>query len=243
MPVPIHTLHLPTLSYRSRSEFLALRQRFVVESALQNSESYLRNGCNASHFHKAGKDTGFGVPLIHIIDKSGLFTLRAYGQEAVRTLQFWRMETERRHPHVFTSSFSQDEMYLLDENQAATTYQSQNYIPFSKCGIADGYFMDLEKTEIDPKSALQSRLIGNLRTFFRNLGVSDNGMDTRFRIMRYPTKAEDYIALYSGGKSIYKKAFALRVETNLLLPHYFSLGQNVGYGCGVFERCFNKTRI
>lgn len=236
--IPIYTLSLPAIIYGSRLDFLDVRQRLIIEPTLSNQELFLKNGANALHFHKDKQQNDFGCPLIHIFDLDGLFTMRAYGNEAAKTLMIWEQWVAHEHPFLLKSRVLSEEFFSLEQLDTIVTYSTTNWVPFSKCEKRDGYFYDAEKPTRDIENVLGKRLMGNLRTFLNNLGISDNGMQTYFSLQEYPQKNADYSALKSRGKSLYKKAFEIKVETNLRLPLIFSLGQNVGYGCGLFRRKF-----
>ena len=234
--VPIYTLHLPAFRFDNRIEFLDIRQRMIIEPVLRQKSLFLQHGCDATLFHKDSNDPGFGTPLIHVIDKDKLFTLRAYGKEAVKTLQFWKEWTFHTNPAWLTSALICHEEFVLEESLKKMVYRSDNYIPFNKCATIGDYFTDAEKPTAAFKDVFQCRLIGNLRTFLKNIGADDNGMRTRFELLEYPAVGYEYPALKRKGKEIFKKAFKIQIETNILLPLFFSLGQNTAYGCGLFNR-------
>jgi hypothetical protein len=234
--VPVYTLQLPVLRFDNRVRFLDIRQRQVVEPALRNKALFSENGCDVTLFHKDGDEQKFGTPLIHIMDMQQLFTLRAYGARAVQTLQCWQEWTSKTNPAWLKSAVISREEFALETDAGRAVYETDNYIPFSRCTAIGEYFIDAGKPHADSKQVLQSRLTGNLRTFLNNLGISDRGMNTLFEMQLYPRQPSDYPALKSKGEVIYKKSFHIRVETNLHLPLYFSLGQNVAYGCGIFKR-------
>lgn len=239
--IPIQSLLLPNLKFANRKEFLYLRKQFVIEPALQHYEYFRKNGGNASHFHKHSKDVGFGVPLIHTLDYNNMFCLRAYGEQAVKTLEIWQQWIAGLYPHTTKSAVSMSENYSLEKLEESLYYISYNYIPFNNCLKAGNYFVDADRTVQDEENILQKRLIGNLRTFLTNIGLNDRGMDTVFQLLRYPDQSVSYAALLKESM-IYKSALQVIVKTNLSLPLLFSLGQNVGYGCGLFEKVMEKSQ-
>lgn len=239
--IEIHSLLLPDLRFANREEFLYLRKQFVIELALRHHDFFSRKGGNASHFHKRTEDTGFGVPLIHCLDYNNVFCLRAYGAHAIQTLKLWQEWARAVYPHMMQSVASMSESYLLGHTDEPVFYGSSNYIPFNNCIRVDGCFADADRLSDEVASMLQNRLIGNLRTFLKNIGLDDRGMHTIFKLQQYPAEGRSYAALLKD-EIIRKTAFEVVVQTNLQLPLFFSLGQNVGYGCGLFERVMKKSQ-
>jgi len=239
--IPIQSLLLPNLKFANREEFLYLRKQFVIEPALQHYEYFRKNGGNASHFHKRTVDAGFGVPLIHSLDYNNVFCLRAYGAHAVHTLKLWQEWAGESHPHMMRSAATLSESCLLSYTDEPVFYASGNYIPFNNCVRVDGFFADADRLSDEVAPMLQNRLIGNLRTFLKNIGLDDRGMHTIFKLQQYPAERRSYAALLKD-EIIRKTAFEVVVQTNLQLPLFFSLGQNVGYGCGLFERVMKKSQ-
>lgn len=234
--IPIFTLFLPGLQAINRLEFLDLRQHYIIEPTLHHKMLFAQNGCDATFFHKDSNSQSFGKPLIHIFELYNSFALRAYGEEAVHTLKFWKEWVKHINPAWLRSAVSSEEEFVLIKSSKPLIYESNNYIPFNNCIEVSSFFTDADKPLINPEKALQSRLNGNLRTFLLNIGLDDKGMDTRFDLTAYPVIPNDYLALKTGGNAVWKKAFHVQVVTNLQLPLVFSLGQNTSYGCGCFYR-------
>ncbi len=236
----IYTLQFPQVELKNRMAFLDFVQQNVIALALKNEASFLENGVSTIYFHKKKQHKGFVPIRIHSIMQNGLFTVRAYGEEAVNSLRFWLPLFLDKFPDYSEHIIENLEHWELKKSEHPLYYQSENWIPFNDCAEKDGCFYDNEYPEQQIATALQSRLTGNLRTFFSSIGIDNSTIDTQIILLEYPEKAQQVIALKTkvNGKlkEIPKKSFRVKVKTNVVLPMCFSLGQNVAYGNGIFGR-------
>lgn len=238
----IYTLQFPQLILKNRNDFLEFTQKNVVELALKRQEEFQENNLTAEYFHKDKNSSDFVSIRIHSMQRDGLFTLRAYGEQAVESLRFWSMLFMEQNPSYTQHIIENLEHWELELSDKPLSYQSDNWIPFNNCAIKNGCFYDKDQTDRQVETALQSRMTGNLRTFLQNIGIDNSEIETSIVLNKYPTKTKKIIALKTKVKgekrAVYKNCFQVKVRTNVRLPLYFSLGQNVGYGNGVFVRVF-----
>lgn len=236
----IYTLQFPQILLKNRLDFLDFTQKNIIELALKNQADFLANGLTAEYFHKDKNTKEFTPIRIHTLQKDGLLTLRAYGDEAVESLRFWLTIFMDEHPNYCEHLIENLEHWELKTSEKPLYYQSYNWIPFNNCAEKNGCFYDKDQTEKQIETALQSRITGNLRTFLQNIGIDNSQIETSIVLNNYPEKANTTIALKTkvagSKKPIYKSSFNVKIKTNIILPLYFSLGQNVGYGNGVFTR-------
>lgn len=236
----IYTLQFPQITLKDRSSFLDFTQKNIIELALKNQTEFLENELTAEYFHKDKKSTDFKPIRIHTLQKDGLLTLRAYGEKAVESLRFWLILFMDEFPNYCEHLIENLEHWELKSSEKPLYYQSYNWIPFNNCTEKNGCFYDKDQAEKQIETALQSRITGNLRTFLQNIGVDNSKLETSIILNNYPNKTKKKMALKTkikgNRKSIYKNSFNVKVKTNIILPLYFSLGQNVGYGNGVFTR-------
>lgn len=234
----IYTIQFPAIKLKNRYEFLSFTQREVVELALRNKELFLQKQLNAEYFHKDKSGTNKVPVRIHAIIKDGFYSLRAYGEEAVESLRLWFSLFMETHAHLDHHLIECLEHWQLQTSKTPQYYYSNNWIPFNNCAIENNVFFDKSKEEQNKSNALQSRLIGNLRSFFAYINIDNTEIDTRVKLCKYPKKSHKQLALTKNisGKvnEIYKYAFTVCMESNVILPQIFSLGQNVSYGNGLF---------
>lgn len=236
----IYTLQFPQIELKNRIHFLDFTQKNIIELALNNQTNFLNHDLNAEYFHKS-KHTKEPKPIrIHSLQQNGLLTLRAYGDAAVESLRFWLTLFMDENPNYCNHLIETLEHWQLEPSEKPLYYQSHNWIPFNNCAEKNGCFYDKNKPDKQVETALQSRITGNLRTFLKNIGVDNRKIETSIVLNSYPEKAKNSIALKTkvagSKKSIYKSSFNVKIKTNVVLPTYFSLGQNVGYGNGVFTQ-------
>ncbi len=235
----IYTLQFPNIAIQHRSHFLDFTQREVVELALRHQEKFAMRGLSADYFHKDSHRQGFVPIRIHAMCKDGMFTLRAYGEEAGESLRFWLILFVDTYPLYADHIIEHLEHWQLRHSEQPLHYKSENWIPFNRCAEKNGIFFDKQYPQNIDKDVLASRLIGNLRTFLTVTGV-DTAIEMKLKLDKYPRYAHHTMALKTrtGGKKhpVYKKSFTICFSSNLVLPVCFSLGQNTAYGNGLFIR-------
>lgn len=247
----IYTLQFPTLGKMRRIQFLTFLQRSVVEFAFAHQNTFLANHLTAEFFHQDAqadkREPQDRVPvLIHALSLNGMFTLRAYKEQACDTLRLWLQLFLNENPEFSQHIVETLEHIKIQETETPVIYKSTNYIPFRDCKTVNGFYANAEKDynqlqnkKDQPHFALQKQLFNNLGTFLFPL---TGNMQRNIELLHYPAPPKRVIALRSKNKetgkieNIYKQAFTVSVKTNLNLPMVFSMGQNVGYGNGVFIR-------
>lgn len=238
----IYTLKLPQVKLKNRTDFLNFTQREVIELALKNKQLFLEHDVDAQYFHKDSNAKNRIPVRINAFLNNGLYCLRAYGNEAVDSLRFWFQLFMQQHPEYEEHLAESLEYWTLKLSDKPLYYSSDNWIPFNHCAETNGVFYDGDKQSKNKKNALESRLIGNLRSFLMHIGVDNKAIETHISLEKYPKKYRRELALKTkvngDRKIVYKSAFKVKIKTNVVLPLCFSLGQNVGYGNGVFFRDF-----
>ncbi len=245
----IYTLQFPQIQLKNRIEFLNFAQRCVIEFAFRNEEIFLSQGLTPESFHKNAslpqRSPQNREPVhIHSLMLGGKFALRAYGEEAVATLQLWSQLFLDENPEYRHHIVEHIEHIEIERLGKPLYYVSKNWIPFREMVLLDGYYVNRGvdyskvKSERDrPHFALNKQLFCNLGTFLRSHNVK---IHRDIELVQYPSAPKKCIALRTreNGKVInkYKDAFTVKIKTHVCLPMYFSLGQNVGYGNGLFVR-------
>ena len=235
----IYTLQFPLLGKLNRTAFLNFTQKKVVEFAFKYQHHFVGQGLTAEYFHKNNSTPlAKQVPvLIHALEYNNLYTLRAYGEQASDTLRLWL--------HLFTKENSILTEHILETlehfNPKTSTepqlYHSKNWVAINKCECKDGFYIDAENNRHNPELVLSKKISGHLRTFLKHLNID---LYTEATLLHYPKAPKKVIALRTKVKNtkqnIYKFTFTATLKTNLQLPLYFSLGQNIAYGNGVFVK-------
>lgn len=237
----IYTLQFPILGKLSRIQFLEFTKKRVVEFAFKHQTHFVKQGLTAEYFHK-DKHTPLSkqVPvLIHALNYNNLFTLRAYGEKAADTLRLWLHLFAKQAPDITEHTLEILEHFTPKTIQEPQVYYSKNWIAINKMVIKDGFYTDLENNKYLPNEVLSKKLAGHLRTFLNHLNTESN-LFVEADLLEYPKPPKKIIALKTKvnqkNKNIYKQAFEVSLKTNLQLPLYFSLGQNIAYGNGVFAK-------
>lgn len=228
---PIQTLILPNVQIGTRQAFLKFIKQHIHTFALKRQAEFVDAHCNAEYFHKNKQGTE-KVPLfIHSFLYEQQFALRAYTQAGVDTLSFWYRLFSKAYPELCEQVILKNETCTIDTAHTTQIYESDNWIPYRKCVLKDGFYYNTFKNEV---ANFHNTLLGNLRTFLSLLGF-DNTL--RFTLdLKTLQEDQPIVALLDQRKDITKNAFKVTIATNLELPLLFSLGQNVGYGNGVFVK-------
>ncbi len=249
----IYTLQFPQVELKNRIEFLDFVQKKVMELALKNEEIFLAEGLTPEYFHKNAslppRTPENQVPIhIHSILLDGLFTLRAYGEKAVATLQIWSQIFLDENPEYRQHIVKHIENVEIERLEKPIYYTSNNWIAFNRTKVCNGFYIDadidcekaMKQTDLKqkPHFALNKQLFNNLRTF---LCSHDIKIHRDIELVLYPSKPKNCLALRTREngkiKKKYKDAFTVKIKTHIRLPMYFSLGQNVAYGNGLFVQC------
>ena len=229
MTLPILTLFLPDVAVATRQDFLTFIGQYVHTFALQRQDDFIKAQCDAEYFHKDKQRTEKKPKLIHSLMLENQLALRAYTPLGIETLKFWFELFSKAHPEFCKNSLLKNETCSIEQSQKKHLYSSTNWIPYRKCSYKHGFYYNEAVHEV---ANFHNTLLGNLRTFLNLLGF-DNTL--RFNLsLKTLKKHRPVVALLDQKKDIVKNAFSVVVETDLTLPSIFSLGQNVGYGNGVF---------
>jgi hypothetical protein len=235
--VTIHTLQFPDFGQVSRKRFLAIVHRYVFTFALQHQDTIALMGGCADYFHTQ-KNKPKNVPvLIHSLQKDGLVTLRAYTQKATHTLALWYRLFKEKHPEYCTHVIKTTEMYTPAQLKIPQVYQSTNWIPYRNLQQSDSLYIDKDNHQpVD----FNSRIIGNVRTFTNNIYPATASLHLDIILKKINHPPHTVVALIKRNEDVLtpicKYAFKVTITTNITLPVYFSLGQNVSYGNGIFKR-------
>lgn len=234
---PVHTLQFPNFGKLPRRAFLAVVHRHVTTFALQRQEILTQLGGHAGHFHTL-KSHPTPVPvLIHSLQKDGLLTLRAYTQPAISTLLIWHKLFQEAQPEYCSHTIETKEIFTYRQQEKPFFYKSTNWIPYRNLTENGKEYVDKDTGK---QADFSSRLTGNLRTYVKNLGLESPDLHLEVSLKNINPNHKTRTALIKkqedGLLPITKYAFGVTLATNVALPVYFSLGQNVGYGNGVFER-------
>lgn len=249
---PIHTIQFLDLPCANREVFLTYKQQYITYFVTQqHKDTFEKEGINVNLFHNSSNEK---LPvLIHCLIVNNVFTVRAYTQDRIKELKFWLQLFQQTFPDKCENIIESTESFEFKLNPTKTyCYNSKNWIPFSRCGIKDGYYIDLQKPKSNAKNQLKERLYGNLDRFLKDMNFNLQDFKSHFKsnedffvLKKLPIKNTECIALKknNGTKviAITKKAFEVSFYTNFELPFYFSVGQNASYGNGVFMRDNSKT--
>ncbi|SFS79421.1 hypothetical protein [Lutibacter maritimus] len=253
--IPIYTIQFLDISFTNRETFLKFMHDSVIEFVNKHKTEFGNNGINVQYFHNTSKKP---VPsLIHCLTINTIFTIRAYSQTRIDALKYWFVLFKEKHPELCENCIESTEKFQFKLHPTKTfVYTSDNWIPFNACvKTENNFYIDKNKKGVSvvPKDQLKSRLLGNLSQFLESLSINvkeaiqlEEDKYKLFKIEKYPTKHNTTIALTrnENGKIIAKDkiSFKINILTNYELPSYFSIGQNVSYGNGVFIRNNTKTK-
>lgn len=245
----IYTLQFPQIELKNRIAFLNFVQRNVIEFAFRHTDTFVIEGLTPEYFHKnvalPPRSPEQRIPVhIHSLVLDGVFTLRAYGNKAVKTLQLWSTIFLNENPEYRDHIVEHTERLTIERLDQPLHYVSNNWIPFRDMQVYQGFYADagtdytLAKTEkYQAHFALNKQLFNNLGTFLRSHHID---IHRDIALVQYPSPPKQHIALRTKidckTENIYKQAFSIEIKTHIRLPMIFSLGQNVGYGNGVFRR-------
>ncbi len=234
----IYTLQFPDFGQVSRKKFLSIVHRYVFTFALQRQDLMAQMGGCAGYFHTQKHDFKTTPILIHSLQKDGIVTLRAYTQKAATTLALWYTLFKEAHPEWCTHVIETTERYTPVQLTKPQQYQSTNWIPYRNVQQQDGQYIDKDR---DREVDFTSRSIGNMRTFVNNI-YPTTSLQLDVTLTKAPTHHDTVVALIKRKEAvltpIHKYAFTVTLTSNISLPLYFSLGQNVSYGNGIFERVY-----
>lgn len=229
MTIPILTIYLTDVPVPTRHAFLKFIKQYVYTFALKRKQLFAEALCNAEHFHKDKQNINKTPLLIHNVLLENKLALRAYTQVGINTLTFWYKLFSKAHPEFCKNVILKNETYKMQSSKVIHSYYSNNWIPYRKCTFKNGFYYNEAKNEV---ANFNDTLIGNLRTFLNILGF-DGALRFNLRIKTLQ-KHKPTVALLEKNNDIVKHSFSVVMETNLELPALFSVGQNVGYGNGLF---------
>jgi hypothetical protein len=240
--VPIKTIQFLDISFKNREAFLDFIKTNVIEFALNKQELFKAMGCNAEHFHKDKQNNTITKTLIHSLVKDNVFTLRAYTQKAIDTLDFWFTLYKKEHKHYVNTIIS-TEQFEYKQLSKPQHYTSYNWAPFRDVVYKNNTYY-IEKNKPITNKDFKNQLFNNLLYGF----IQDVLMLDDKTIKVNPTNfdiSKNYQSILALKKDIAIKrhVFKTTFSINVQLPSYFSLGQNVGYGLGVFHRDYSKPNI
>jgi hypothetical protein len=232
----IYTLQFPDFGQVSRKKFLSIVHRYVFTFALQRQDIIGQLGGYAGYFHTAKNDTTRTPLLIHCLQKEGIVTIRAYTQQAATTLTLWYALFKKAYPEWCTHVITTTETYTAMQLSTPRVYQSTNWIPYRNLQERDGQYIDQDR---DRAVDFVSRSIGNMRTFVNHL-YPETSLQLEVTLKKIAPQHDTVVALIKRKEGIltpiHKYAFTATLTSNISLPLYFSLGQNVSYGNGIFKR-------
>jgi len=246
MLTKIKTIQLLDITIQNRKAFLFTIKKYVVEFALKKQELFLAMGYDAQYFHKddQSKEKKPTV-LIHSLEKEGFFSIRAYTQKGIDTLNFWFQLFQKEYPKYCINIIQSEEVFEYKIIDKPITYNSINWIPFRNVVQEKGVYLDKDKQEKIDQKLFISRLTANLLTFIGNLSLDTKTIRFNLKLNKVPIKHKSILALQTKEKgtllNVKKYAFQVNFTINVQLPSSFSLGQNVAYGNGVFNRIVERT--
>ncbi len=230
-PTPILTLQFADIGFSNRSAFLAFIKKHIVEFALNRQELFLGQGYNAEYFHKDQQSSIEPVPvLIQPFINNGVLALRAYTKNAIDTLLFWQQLFKIENPAWCKNTVTSKENFIFSQLSKPIVYTSNNWIPFRDCKLKENNYYNIDK-----KADFQSTLIGNYRTLIQNLNIDEGNTKPNIEILKR-SQHKSIIALKQKENAVKKYCFQIQFKIYVQMPLIFSLGQNVGYGNGVFKR-------
>ncbi len=248
----IYTLQFPEITLKSRVKFLHFVQRNVIEFAFKHQVLFLEKGLTAEYFHRNAeipkRKPQERIPIhIHSIVWNGIFSLRAYGEKAVATLQIWSQLFLDENPKYRHHIIEHIEHINIERLEQPMYYVSDNWIPFREMQVYKGFYVEagtdyshVENEKDQPHFALNKQLFNNLGTFLRSHNIE---IHRDIELVQYPSEPQTHIALRTQKENIYKQAFHVKIKIHIRLPICFSLGQNTGYGNGVFKRIIPEKLI
>ncbi|MCG8573647.1 MAG: hypothetical protein MI810_02090 [Flavobacteriales bacterium] len=235
--IPIKTIQYQNIPVKTRYLFLKHLQRNVHEFALNRQDQFLATGNTAEHFHKDKQNKSKTPVFIHSLNLNGFFTLRAYTQPAIQTLNQYQQLLQKVKPLWTENCIESIENCQIKETEKPQVYESQNWLPYRDCVVKNGIFYDREKNKI---ADFENRIKGNVGSFLRTiLGENPSHAEAAkqaVKILQITAQNRTNIALLTQGKEIKKHPFNIQIRINYQLPRFFSLGQNVAFGNGVFKR-------
>ncbi|AMC10199.1 hypothetical protein Lupro_02550 [Lutibacter profundi] len=241
LKTPIKTIQFLDLCFNNREYFLDHIKTEVVEFALNKQELFKAMDCNAEYFHKDKHKTKTVDVLIHSLLINNTLTLRAYTQKAIETLDFWFTLYKKEFPKKCVNVIISTEFFEYKTLNQPQTYTSTNWIPFNNCELKNKTYYNKEKNIKLNNNEFKTQLFANvLYGFIEKLGLDTQTIKLKPSHFTIAPKHKSILALKTkvAGKEIKVKKYSFKTTftSNVQLPSYFSLGQNIGYGNGVFIR-------
>lgn len=233
--IPTKTITLPNLHFKEQSDFLSFIYKNIhLFSVKKHKKLFVDMELNTDLIHnKHSINQPLVIPYLH----NGIFNIKAYGKQAIDVLDFWFLlfrKEEVSHCLHYKESLQKENIQISKKTQL---YTSNNWIAYNKCTEKNGFYYIAKKDKNQEFVAnFHSTLIGHLRTFFNNLKIeATKETPLKTAIINLELSKFEKV-LFEKGNYISKHQFHVTLETNWELPSTFSLGQNIGYGNGVFTR-------
>ncbi len=225
------TIQYLDIPIKDRNHFLTHLQKNVHEFALHRQNQFLDNNCNAQYFHKDKQSKEKFPVLINALLINSCFTLRAYTQRGIDSLNFYNDCFKKEGPTYYHNIIESTEFSSMDTLETPIIYESNNWIPYRDCKLKGGVFYN---TESDTIVNFESRLQGNLLTLFNR--VNDQKITFKEKLLQIKPNPKSTMALMAKGKIIKKQTFTVKISIDVQLPTLFSIGQNPAFGNGIFKQ-------
>ena len=244
----IKTIQFLDISFKNREAFLDYIKTEVVQFALNRQDLFKAMNCNAQYFHREKHKEKEVDVLIHSLIKDQVLSIRAYTQKAIETLDLWFKLYKKEFPDRCINTIISNETFQYKILEKPQTYTSSNWIPFNDCELKNKTYYNKEKNLALDKSSFKAQLFANLLYgFIEKIGLDTDNIRVKPTNFKIATKHKSILALKTkvDAKEIKVKKYSFKVTftSNVQLPSYFSLGQNLGYGNGVFIRDHTNLNI
>lgn len=246
MPInQIKTIQFQNYSFKNREAFLDFTKSNIVEFALHRQKLFVKNHCNAAYFHKVKNSNTENKIVIHRLVKDNILTIRAYTKEGIKTLNYWFKLYKEAYPTRCKNVIESTEYFEFNKLTKPIYYTSYNWAPFSKVmSNKDGFHLNKIGNIITNngfKEQLVKSLKGQLLKELFHIKEDFVIKIIHFKMVNSTKKviAFDTKPRTTTGKPLEHHIFKVTIAVNVQLPSYFSLGQRIAYGLGVFERDYS----
>lgn len=224
---------LPNLQFKTQSIFLNfVHQKLHVFTVKTHREKFEEENININLIHNK-----FSIeqPKVTPYILNDFFHIKGYGVKAIEALNYWFQLFQKEHPKECINASKIQKEEILQITNTTQRYVSKNWIAFNKCTHKNGFYYKQYKNQQELAN-FHSTIVGHFRTLFNGLDIkTSKEIPLKIKIIHIE-QSEQKPALFEKGTSINKYQFSIIIETNWQLPSIFSIGQNIGYGNGIFTR-------
>lgn len=225
----------PNITIDNKAFFFGFINRYIHRLTYTNKDQFIAENLNVDLIHKSTANAQ--QPYIMPYVSNNMLHIIAYGKQAIKTLDCWLAILQKKQP-IMAANYKEilkKEVFFYTEKKHL--YTSRNWIAYNNCKLQNGFFYKENKDKQQELANFQSVIIGNVRTFFAQHNIQSNATENPLKISVLKLEANGTKpSLLKKGEPIKKHHFSVLIESQWELPSLFFLGQNVGYGNGVFTR-------